>query len=131
MLREGFTIAPCTVEQLLRDLDLQGAVRDKPMRTTISDTAAPCPLEHLNRVFAAPAPNMLWLSDFTYVSPGAGFIYVAFITDAYARRSLASASPARHMRALCWMPWSRHERRPADRGGFVYYIAHLSLIRYF
>jgi len=68
MLREGFTVARCTVERLMRDKGLQGAVRGKPVRTTISDKAGPCPLDHVNRVFAAPAPNMLWLSDFTYVS---------------------------------------------------------------
>jgi len=33
-----------------------------------------------------PPPNALWLSDFTYVATWAGFVYVAFIIDAYARR---------------------------------------------
>jgi putative transposase len=56
------------------------------IKTTIADRAAPCPLDHVNRQFHAPAPNMLWLSDFTYVSTWAGFVYVAFVIDAYARR---------------------------------------------
>ena len=54
------------------------------MRTTISDQAAPCPLDRVNRDFKAPAPNKLWVSDFTYVATWSGFVYVAF--DAYARR---------------------------------------------
>lgn len=40
-------------------------IRGKPIRTTVSDKAAPCPLDHVNRQFHASAPNMLWVSDFT------------------------------------------------------------------
>ena len=45
-----------------------GAQAADAVRTTISDQAAPCPLDHVNRQFHAPAPNRLWVSDFTYVS---------------------------------------------------------------
>ena len=86
MLREGFAVARCTVERLMADLGLHGVVRGKPVRTTVQDKAAPCPLDHVNRAFHAPAPNRLWLSDFTYVSTWSGFVYVAFVIDAYARR---------------------------------------------
>ena len=75
MRREGFDIARCTVERLMRDMGLQGVIRGKPVRTTISDKAAPCPLDHVNRQFHAPAPNRLWVSDFTYVATWAGFVY--------------------------------------------------------
>lgn len=68
MQREGFDIARCTVERLMRDMGLAGVIRGKPMRTTFSDKSAPCPLDHVNRQFHAPAPNMLWVSDFTYVA---------------------------------------------------------------
>src|SRR3954465_3334094 len=70
----------------MRAMGLQGAVRGKPVRTTISDKAAPCPLDRVNRQFQAPRPNVLWVSDFTYVATWAGFVYVAFVIDAYARR---------------------------------------------
>ena len=86
MMREGFPIARCTVERLMRDMGLAGVIRGKPVRTTISDKAAPCPLDHVNRQFRAPAPNRLWVSDFTYVATWAGFVYVAFVIDTYARR---------------------------------------------
>jgi hypothetical protein len=62
---------------------LQGAIRGKTIKTTIGDKAAPCP--HVNRQFKAPRPNVLWLSDFTYVATLSGFVYVAFVIDAYAR----------------------------------------------
>jgi putative transposase len=85
MRREGFEIARCTVERLMRELGLQGVVRGKPVRTTVSDKAAPCPLDQVNRQFHAPAPNRLWVADFTYVATWAGFVYVAFVIDVYAR----------------------------------------------
>jgi putative transposase len=46
----------------MQDMGLQGVIRGKPVRTTVQDKAAPCPLDHVNRVFHAPAPNMLWLT---------------------------------------------------------------------
>jgi transposase InsO family protein len=85
MQREGFGIARCTIERLMRDMGLAGVIRGKPVRTTISDKAAPCPLDRVNRQFHAPAPNRLWVSDFTYVATWAGFVYVAFVIDVYAR----------------------------------------------
>jgi transposase InsO family protein len=84
--REGIEVARCTVARLMRQMGLQGIVRGKSVRTTISDKAAPCPLDKVNREFRAPAPNRLWVSDFSYVATWAGFAYVAFVIDAYARR---------------------------------------------
>ena len=85
MRREGFEIARCTVERLMRELGLQGVIRGKPVRTTVSDKAVPCPLDQVNRQFHAPAPNKLWVADFTYVATWAGVVYVAFVIDVYAR----------------------------------------------
>lgn len=85
MKREGFDIARCTVERLMRDMGLAGVIRGKKVRTTIPDKAAPCPFDHVNRQFCAPAPNMLWVSDFTYVATWKGFVYVAFVIDVFAR----------------------------------------------
>ena len=68
------------------EMGLQRVVRGKTVRTTVSDKAAPCPLDHVNRQFYTPAPNRSWLSDFTYVATWAAFVYVAFVIDAYAWR---------------------------------------------
>ena len=81
--REGFDIARCTVSRLMQTMGLQGVIRGKSVKTTVSDKAAPCPLDHVNRQFKAPRPNVLWLSDFTYVATWTGFVYVAFVIDAY------------------------------------------------
>ena len=50
---------------MMQSMGLQGVIRGKPVKTTISDKAAPCPLDHVNRQFQAPRPNALWVSDFT------------------------------------------------------------------
>jgi transposase InsO family protein len=84
--RERFEVARCTVERLMRALGIQGVRRGKVVRTTISDSAAPCPLDKVNRQFRADRPNQLWVSDFTYVSTWQGWLYVAFVIDVFARR---------------------------------------------
>ena len=123
MLREGFDVARCTVERLMADLGLQGVIRGKPIRTTVQDKAAPCPLNHVNRVFHASAPNRLWLSDFTYVSTWSGFVYVAFVIDAYARRIVGWRVPrtAHASFVLDALEQALDERRPIHRGGLVHH----------
>jgi transposase InsO family protein len=123
MVREGFGVARCTVERLMADLGLHGVIRGKPIRTTVQDKAAPCPLDRVNRVFHAPAPNMLWLSDFTYVSTWSGFVYVAFVIDAYARRIFGwRVSRTAHAGfVLDALDQALHERRPVHRGGLVHH----------
>jgi putative transposase len=86
--REGIEVARCTVERLMAELGLTGAVRGTTKRTTIADPTAPRPADLVQRRFAPPAPNRLWVADLTYVSTWSGFAYVAFVTDAYARRIL-------------------------------------------
>jgi transposase InsO family protein len=121
--REGVDIARCTVERLMRRMSLQGVIRGKPVRTTISDKAVPCPLDHVNRLFHAPRPNVLWVSDFTYVATWAGFVYVAFVIDVYARRIVGwRASRTAHAGfVLDALEQALHERRPVYRGGLVHH----------
>jgi len=99
------------------------SLRGKPLRTTISDKAALCPLDHVNRQFRASAPDRLWLADFTYVATWAGFVYVAFVIDAYARRIVGwRASRTAHADfVLDALEQALHDRRPASRGGLVHH----------
>ncbi|MGY3371826.1 putative transposase [Bradyrhizobium sp. GM2.4] len=129
--REGFDVARCTVSRLMQDMGLQGVIRGKPVKTTISDKAAPCPLDHVNRQFRAPRPNVLWLSDFTYVATWSGFVYVAFVIDAYARRIVGwRASRTAHASfVLDALEQALHDRRPVHRGGLVHHSDRGSPIR--
>ncbi len=86
--REGIAVARCTVERLMAELGLSGAVRGTGRRTTIADPAAARPADLVQRRFGPPAPNRLWVADLTYVSTWSGFAYVGFVIDAYARRIL-------------------------------------------
>jgi putative transposase len=84
--REDITVARCTVERLMRSLGLQGAVRGRKCRTTFAAPSAERPLDLVKRRFQASRPNQLWVADFTYVATWAGFVYVAFVIDVFARR---------------------------------------------
>ena len=121
--REGFDIARCTVERLMRSMGLRGVIRGKPVKTTVSDKAAPCPLDHVKRQFQAPRPNVLWVSDFTYVATGQGFVYVAFVIDTFARRIVGwRASRTAHTGfVLDALEQALHDRRPVHRGGLVHH----------
>jgi putative transposase len=121
--QEGFDIARCTVARLMRAMGLQGIIRGKPVKTTVSDKATPCPLDRVNRQFRAPRPNMLWLSDFTYVATWQGFVYVAFVIDAFARRIVGwRVSRTAHASfVLDALEQALHDRRPAHRGGLIHH----------
>ncbi len=84
--RENITIAHCTVRRLMREQGLAGAHRGKRKRTTIADPQAMRAQDLVNRKFDPVAPNTLWVADFTYVSTRSGWVYVAFVIDAYSRR---------------------------------------------
>ncbi|SKA22306.1 Transposase InsO and inactivated derivatives [Consotaella salsifontis] len=123
MRREGFDIARCTVARLMKTMGIKGAVRGKRVKTTISDKAVPCPLDRVNRQFQAPAPNVLWVSDFTYVATWQGFVYVAFVIDAYARRIVGwrVSRTARAGFVLDALEQAVHQRRPAKGIGLVHH----------
>ena len=135
--REGIEVARCTVARLMRAMGLRGVVRGKAVRTTVSDKAAPCPLDRVNRDFKAPRPNVLWVADFTYVATWSGFVHVAFMVDAIGlrpipRRDVSSADRAR--RIVGWrvsrtatagfvldaLEQALHARRPVE-GGLVHH----------
>ena len=85
--REGIEVARCTVERLMGELGICGAVRGKAHRTTIAaDDLVVRPADLVDRQFSVAGPNRLWVADITYVRTWSGFVYVSFVTDAYSRR---------------------------------------------
>jgi transposase InsO family protein len=114
--REGFKVGRDRVARLMARLGLEGVVRGKVIRTTTPDRTAACPFDLVNRQFHAPAPNMLWVSDFTYVSTWAGMVYVAFVIDVFARRIVGwrvSRNPTAAF-VLDALEQALHARRPTD-----------------
>jgi transposase InsO family protein len=134
--REGFDVARCTVARLMKSMGIRGIIRGKPHKTTVPDKKAPCPLDKVNRQFRVPAPNMLWVSDFTYVATRKGFTYVAArhwartngalngsLIDAYARKSVGwRVSTSAHAGfVLDALEQAVHERRPTKAMGLVHH----------
>ncbi|OIQ86492.1 integrase core domain protein [mine drainage metagenome] len=140
-------IARCTVERLMGELGLRGAVRGKVKRTTIADPGAKGPGDLVRRHFAPLAPDRLWVADFTYVSTWAGWVYVAFVIDAYARRiigwrSATSMTSQLVLDAIEHAVWTRgrdgrpvagviHHHDHGSQGGFNWSSQHLVIVEVF
>jgi transposase InsO family protein len=123
MRRDGIEVAKCTVERLMRTMGLAGVRRGKTTITTVSNPKAPCPLDKVNREFRVSRPNALWVVDFTYVHTWAGFVYVAFVIDAYARRIVGwkvsiSATASFVLDAL---EQAIHARRPGPEDELIHH----------
>jgi transposase InsO family protein len=124
--REGIRVARCTVQRLMRELGLQGVRRGRFKRTTLPDAATPRPADLVNRDFSATRPNQLWVADITYVATWSGFVYTAFIIDAYSRaivgwRASRSLRADLALDALEMAIWARRDLgeliHHSDRGG--------------
>ena len=129
--RRGEAVGRDQVARLMRELGLSGVVRGKAKRTTTSDDTGERPADLVDRDFNPPAPNRLWVADLTYVRTWAGFVYAAFIIDAFSRR-IVGWQITNHLRtdlaldALEMAIWQRQGRldglvHHSDRG--VQYLA--------
>lgn len=121
--REGVAVAKCTVERLMRAMGLAGVRRGKTTVTTVSNPKAPCPLDKVNREFRVSRPNALWVVDFTYVHTWAGFVYVAFVIDAFARRIVGwkVSTSATAGFVLDALEQAIHARRPSAEDGLIHH----------
>jgi len=124
--RQGEAIGRDQVGRLMRTLGLAGVTRTKRVRTTKPAPVGQRPADLVERVFSAPAPNRLWVADLTYVWTRTGFVYAAFIVDAFSRaivgwRVSASLSAELALDALEMAIWARGDPLPdlvhhSDRG---------------
>ena len=122
--REGIVVARCTVQRLMRQMGLHGAVRGRAWKiTTVASEQAARPADLVERQFTVEAPNRLWVSDLTYVATWHGFVYVAFVIDAYARRIVGwrVSSSLRTDLALDALEQALHARHPESVQGLVHH----------
>ncbi|MCX4745402.1 IS3 family transposase [Kitasatospora sp. NBC_01287] len=118
LARQGHAVARCTVERLMRELGIAGAVRGKKVVTTVADPGAERAPDLVDRKFVATAPNRCWVADFTHIATWAGVVYVAFVVDTFSRRIVGwSASTSKETQlvldALDMGLWQRdREGRP-------------------
>jgi transposase InsO family protein len=116
--REQFDVARCTLERLMGELGLAGAVRGRRApTTTVPDLAAERPPDLVQRQFAATRPNELWVADFTYVATWQGMVYVAFVLDVFSRRIVGwrASAAMRTDLALDALEQALYARRPNER----------------
>jgi putative transposase len=86
------------VARLMRKEGLRGCIRGRRRKRTTRRNRRAVPAEDLvRRDFAAAGPDKLWTADITYVSTDEGFLYLAFVLDAYSRRLVGWAMES-HLR---------------------------------
>jgi transposase InsO family protein len=85
--RKGYRDSEARVGRLMRLAGMRGLVRGRRVVTT--KKSVPGAGDLLKRVFAADVPDRVWVTDLTYVRTQSGWVYVAFITDAFSRRIVA------------------------------------------
>jgi putative transposase len=121
--REGRPVARCTVERLMRQEGLKGAVRGRTWKTTFPDSSAARPADLVEREFTASAPNRLWVADLTYVRTWSGFVYAAFVIDAYSRMILGwqTSTSLRTDLALDALEMALWRRQKQDVTGLVHH----------
>ncbi|MGW0776406.1 IS3 family transposase [Streptomyces sp. NPDC002835] len=125
--RRGHAVARCTVERLMRELGIAGAVRGKKVITTIPDQQAERAPDRVDRDFVATAPNRCWVADFTHVATWAGVVYVAFVVDTFSRRIVGwSAATSKETQlvldALEMALWQRdRDEHPYIRGELIHH----------
>ena len=115
------------VDRAMKTLGLVGVRRDKGTRTTIPAKDGIRAGDLLDRDFTAAAPNLVWVTDFTYVKTWAGFVYVAFILDVYAQRIVAWHASTSKETDLVMIPlrmamWQRdREGNPTVAGELIHH----------
>jgi transposase InsO family protein len=121
--REGTKVARCTVARLMCEMGLRGVTRGRKAKTTWPATADIVPLDRVNREFVVSAPNRLWVADLTYVATWRGFVYVAFVIDAFARRIVGwrVSSSLRTDIALDALEQALYDRRVSDESDLIHH----------
>ncbi|MGX4693719.1 IS3 family transposase [Streptomyces sp. JNUCC 63] len=125
--RQGHAVARCTVERLMREMGVQGAVRGKRVITTIPGGQAGRAPDLVDRDFVASAPNRCWVADFTHVKTWSGTVYVAFVVDTFSRRIVGwSAATVKEtvfvLDALEMAVWQRdRDQHPIQPGELIHH----------
>ena len=91
----GIRISVGRVYRLMRDMDLPKMSTDKPRCRKHQHESGDC-TNHLKQQFSQNAPNLVWVSDFTYLKAGGKWYYLCVVIDLFSRKVIAwhiSAKP--------------------------------------
>lgn len=122
---EGESCGENRIARLMRKNGLQGIPQRRRWRTKSSGIRPADIDNHLDRNFAADAPNSKWVTDITYIRTAEGWLYLAVVVDLYSGIIVGWSMSHRQERqlviqAVLMALWQRHERTPvilhSDRG---------------
>jgi putative transposase len=111
---QGIRVSRKRVARLMREAGLQGVSRRHVFTTVRDRQARPAP-DLVERNFTAEGRDRLWVADITYISTGAGLLYLAVVMDAWSRR-IVGWSMAIHLRTelvLAALDMALSQRRPS------------------
>jgi len=93
--RKGVACGRHRVARLMHQDGLCARPRRKtyPVTTQRQPGVIPAP-NRLNQDFSAKAPNQKWVSDFTYIETGEGWLYLAAVLDLFSRKVIGWAMSA-------------------------------------
>ena len=116
LAEEGIHVSRKRIARLMRALGLQGVSRRRGVHTTRRNPDAQPAPDLVDRDFAAPGPNRLWVADITYIPTWSGFLYLAVVMDAWSRRIVgwAMRTSLRTELVLEALEMALWQRRPHD-----------------
>lgn len=94
----GLAVNEKRVARVMRKFGIVGTHLRRKVRTTVPEPPAPPMPDLFGRDFSAPAPNLKYMGDITYLPVGDGeFLYLATVLDCFSR-CVVGWSIADHMR---------------------------------
>jgi len=91
----GIKISAGRVYRLINSMNLPKMSTDKPKWKGASKDNGPCE-NHLKQQFNPEAPNLSWVSDFTYIKVNGSFCYLCVVIDLFSRKVIGWNLTSRH-----------------------------------
>jgi transposase InsO family protein len=95
---QGEAVGRKRVARLMKVAGLRGRRPPRWIRTTTPEPTPPAIPDLVRGNFTAPAPDVLWVGDITYIRTWEGWLFLATVIDVFSRRVIGWAV-AEHMRA--------------------------------
>src|SRR5204862_2728187 len=119
---QGHAVGRKRVARLMKAAGLRGRRPPRWVRTTMPDPTPPAIPDLVQGDFTAPAPDVLWVGDITYIRTWEGWLYLATVIDVFSRRVIGFALAA-HMQAslVCEALKMAVATRGADVAGGIFH----------
>ena len=122
--RQGIRVGKRRVQRLMQQHGIQARGKRR-FRVTTTDSRHDLPIapNRLDRNFAAAAPNLAWVGDFTYIATEEGWLFLAVVIDLFSRKVVGwSMRPDMHRDLVIdalQMAWLG--RSPGKQAGLIFH----------